>query len=90
MKVRLNLSAHLRSAAGRGEMEIALPGSARVADAIVAAAREAGARLAEAVLDPHGKPRDALLLFVNDEQTTHAGTLSDGDDVTVIAPISGG
>lgn len=90
MKVRVTFSAHLRAAAGRGDVEVTVPDQSHISDAILAAAREAGPKLSDAVLDTEGKPRESLLLFINDEQTAASGALTDGDEVTIIAPISGG
>ncbi|MCW8132038.1 MAG: MoaD/ThiS family protein [Planctomycetota bacterium] len=90
MTVRVAFSAHLRAAAGRGHVELSLPEGARIADAVLAAAREAGPKLAEALLDAAGQPRASLLLFLNDEQAAAPQALTDGGEVTIIAPISGG
>ncbi|MBI3830065.1 MAG: MoaD/ThiS family protein [Planctomycetes bacterium] len=90
MKIRVSFSAHLRTAAGGAGIELELPAGARVGDAVTATARGGKPELASALLDASGKPRETLLLFLDDEQAAAGDALAEGVELTLVAPISGG
>jgi MoaE-MoaD fusion protein len=76
VRVRVRLFAGLRERVGTGENEMELPTGARAAD--VWAALELGP-------EPHG-----LAYAVNREYVERDHTLSEGDEVAIIPPVSGG
>ncbi|MCZ7647119.1 MAG: MoaD/ThiS family protein [Planctomycetota bacterium] len=91
MKITIQYGGPLRPAAGVDEEGLDLESGASVAQAVAAAAGR-HAKLRELVLDSSGAIRPSLLVFVNDEQVReHDQTpLSNGDELTIMAPISGG
>jgi molybdopterin synthase catalytic subunit len=76
MKVRVRLFAQLRERAGKGEVEIELPEGAVVRDAIAA--------MGELVA---GLP---VVMAVNREYADESMSLSPGDELALIPPVSGG
>ena len=92
MKIRIKWLGQARAAAGcdRDVYECEnVPTIATVLSALVA---KYGSALQRLLLDEHGAPHSSVMLFVNDEQVV-AGTataLNDGDELTVMPPISGG
>jgi molybdopterin converting factor subunit 1 len=76
MQVRVRLFAALRERAGTGELELELPDGARVADVIE--------RLHHVV---EGVP---VVMAVNHEYAADDATLSAGDELALIPPVSGG
>lgn len=80
IRVRLRLFASYAEAAGREELELALPAGATAADALAAVRRETwAARL---------PPRPALA--VNRRYAPGDAPLRDGDEVALIPPVAGG
>lgn len=82
MNVSVRLFAMLRERAGRGEVEIELPAQATVADALDALGREPA--LAEVLA------RMPVVMAVNRRYANAATTLSAGDELALIPPVSGG
>ena len=77
MRVTVRLFAGLRELAGTGRRELELPDGAAVADVWAA-------------LGLPGAQPDGLLYAVDREYAEAARTLSDGDEVALIPPVSGG
>ena len=82
MEVEVRLFATLRERAGRDRIELQLSEGATVADALEAAAREPG--LNEVLAD---LPVRAAL---NREYVSEATPISEGDELALIPPVSGG
>jgi len=82
LTVSVRLFAMLREAAGSDRLELELPAGATVADALDAVAREPG--LEELVR------RLPVRAALNREYVDAATALSDGDEVALIPPVSGG
>ncbi len=80
LKVIIKLFAGYRDKVGNGQLEWELPQGATVAD------------LAEAIVRHHAIIRDAarLVVAVNEDYQDHSYKLSDGDEVALIPPVSGG
>jgi MoaE-MoaD fusion protein len=76
MQVRVKLFAGVRERAGTGERELELPAGARVADVWAPLAL--------------GEEPEGLLYAVNKEYAAPDRKLSDGDEVALIPPVSGG
>ncbi len=76
MKIRVRLFAGLRERAGTGERELELPAGSRLADLW-------------APLGLGDEP-EGLLYAVNRDYSTGDRLLSDGDEVALIPPVSGG
>ena len=82
MRVRVLLFAMLRERAGRDSLDIDLADGATAGDAVTATAERAG--LGE-VLD-----RMPVGIALNREYVRNDASLSDGDEVALIPPVSGG
>jgi molybdopterin converting factor subunit 1 len=81
MRVRVRLFASLREAAGKSQTELALPPGATVEDAWRCLAAE----------HPSLAPRRAsLTAAVNRCYSSFATTLTEGDELVFIPPVSGG
>ena len=81
MTVRVLLFATLRDAVGAGEMAVDLPAGATGADLLDRLAAEHGAV---------ARHRPVVRLAVNRHYVPAATALSDGDEVALITPVSGG
>jgi molybdopterin converting factor subunit 1 len=77
--VRVRLFASYREAAGTSRLETALPAGARVSDLIAALAKEVPSLLAT-----------RGMVAVNHSYVGSDTLLSDGDEVALIPPVSGG
>ncbi len=80
MKVRVRLFAGLRERSGTGTVEVELPEVATVADVWLAAAQ----------LVPLGDQPAGIMFAVNRTYADPAQQLTDGDEVALIPPVSGG
>lgn len=92
MKIRIKLLAQARNAAERDSDEIDCDELATVDSALRLLAEKHGDALRRILIDGAGKPHASVLLFVNEEQV-YAGTplkFRDGDELTIMPPISGG
>jgi molybdopterin converting factor subunit 1 len=82
MEVEVRLFAMLRERAGTGALRLQLPDGATVGDAIAAAGRHGGlAELIESI---------PVAVAVNREYVRDNRRLSEGDEVALIPPVSGG
>ena len=82
MTVTVRWFAMLRVEAGRDSCEVELPASASAADAVAAASDQVGLSATA-----RGIP---VVLAVNREQVDPDAIVSDGDEVAVLPPVSGG
>jgi molybdopterin synthase catalytic subunit len=81
MKIAIKLFAGLRDRAGTGDLSVELPDGATVKDAIDTA--------------QHSAPKEwtaptSLMAAVNNEYVEFNAALSDGDELALIPPVSGG
>jgi len=92
MKITVRYTGQSRSAAGVPSEEIELSGPAAVTELVKQIAHRHEEKLRALLLDTSGAIQPSLLLFVNNEQVLRGDTskLKDGDEVTIMAPISGG
>ena len=92
MKIRIKLMGQARAAIGRGSDEIDCADSASVAFALNALAEKHGDALRRILFDDRNKPHTSVMLFVNDEQVValQSCVLNEGDELTIMPPISGG
>ena len=92
MTVKVRYSGQARTAADAAGESLALDGAPGVPGLLRALAERHGEPLRAMLLDAAGALQPALLVFVNDEQVPRgeAPALKDGDEVTIMAPISGG
>ncbi len=89
MRVRVRLFSMLREMAGTGELEVELPGRRARVEQVVQEALRASPGLARAVrvLEERGlKP----VVMVNGRQAGPGDEVSDGDEVAILPPASGG
>ena len=79
--MRLLLFAGLREAVGKKEHALELPAEGSLADVIAAAERE---------LPEVARYRGRLLVSLNEESASLEARVSDGDEVALLPPLSGG
>ena len=89
MTVIVRYLAQLRRLAGRSIERLDLAGPCTLAG-LVAALAERHPELSAVLVDDQGQGRPSVLVFVGDEQASPDRPLSDGDEVTLLAPIAGG
>jgi MoaE-MoaD fusion protein len=82
VRVRVRLFAAAREAVGTGELEFELPTGAT--------ARQALAELASGSSAPEALAADRIAIAINREYARDDRPLSDGDELAVIPPVSGG
>ena len=80
MKVRVRLFAGLRERSGTGTVDVELPEASTVADVWPAAAQ----------VVPLGAQPDGIMFAVNRAYAEPSQQLTDGDEVALIPPVSGG
>ena len=94
MKIEIQFVAQLRDASAVPLMNIEMSDGATVSDALKMAAAEGGADLQAKLLSSESELQPGILVFVNDSPVaakairTHA--LTDGDNILLLPPISGG
>jgi len=89
MRVFVRMQAQVRQAAGTASSTVAVPEGATVADVVRALAAEHGDDLRRLLL-VGDRVQPTLLLFKGDEQVGPNDPLTDGDELTVLAPMAGG
>lgn len=90
MNIHVEYRSQLRLCVGASEERVALDAGADVGGLLRAIAERHGAAVAALLFSDGGLPSATLLCFVASEQVNGNSTLSDGDVVTLITPISGG
>ena len=92
MKATVRFETQVRRAAGVSSREIESPEPLTAEQLVKQIAVEANAGLREVLVDANGNVRSTILLFVNDQLVTadDPQVLSDGAELTITAPISGG
>lgn len=94
MRLRVQYTAQLRSAAGRPGDEIKLPEGSNLAEVLVYVAAELPREAVGYVLTSSGDLQPSLLVAVNNQaiSTREADSLvvKPGDVVTLLTPIAGG
>lgn len=90
MHVTVNYLAQVKRAAGVSGERVAIPANCTLAQLILQLACQHEAAFRAMVLDFTGQPQTALLYAVGDSQADLSHALSDGDVVTILAPMAGG
>ena len=94
MKLRVQYTGQLRTAAGRSEEEVELPEATNLAALLHQLASRLGKGALPHLLTPAGHPQSSLLVIVNDSAIpapqTAATILRQGDVITLLPPIAGG
>ncbi len=91
--ITVQYEGQLRRAAGVGSETIAIATANQMVDLIRIIANKRSETLKPMLLDPHGEPRPSILLFLGDRQVRledSAKELTEGVELTLLAPISGG
>ena len=89
MRVTIEFFGPAREAAGQSRLGIDCEVAVTAQDVVARLARERGGRLAHLLLaDDRLTP--SVLIAVNDFQATGPVALRDGDEITVLPPVSGG
>jgi molybdopterin converting factor small subunit len=94
MNVRVQYTAQLRTAIGRGEEEVALAEGSSLADLLAHLAGLHGEQVRPHLLGDDGQPRASLLVVRNGEaisaREAAMARLQPNDVVTLMPPIAGG
>ncbi len=93
MRVRVEFTAQLRQVVGCASKEYELPSGATVQDLISEIEqRHVDDMSGSLLLEESARLKPSILLFVGERQVTWSEEtpLSDGDEVTLLSPISGG
>lgn len=91
MGITINYMGQLKSQLGVGSEELEL-GSCSLTDLIAALSDRHGEAFTKLVCTADGKPQSSILVCIGEEQVpvNDSTMVNDGDDVTVLTPISGG
>lgn len=92
MKIAVQYWAQIKKAAGLDREEIELDGALTPRQLVQKVAGDHGDPLKSFLLEDDGEPRKHLLLIVGDRHVNwdDEQALSDGDELTIMPPISGG
>jgi molybdopterin converting factor small subunit len=90
MKVIVKYMTQAKQAAGASSEVVDLPGACTVAELVARLVEWHGESLRYLLLNADGYVQPALLLFIGDEQASPQTVLTDGDVVTILAPMAGG
>ena len=89
MRVTVEFFGPAREAAGQARLPVDCDGPVTAPDLVARLARERGGRLAHLLL-AHDRLAPSVLVAVNDVQVPGPAPLKDGDEITVLPPVSGG
>lgn len=89
MRVTVHYLAQIKRAAGCAT-ETVESSAATLHDFLRTLADRHDANFRALLLDDSGIPRKSLLFFVADDHVDLTKTLADGDEITILAPMSGG
>lgn len=92
MKVRVHYTTQLRTAVGRATDEVELGQAATLGNLLEQLASRHGGEFRDMILDDSGSLLPSVLVCIGDTQTQPdiETRLNEGDDVTLLSPISGG
>lgn len=92
MKIELEFTAQIKRALGRGKAALEAPDGASLSDVVDLIARRYADQTGGVLFLDDSRINPSVAIFVNDVQirTAESCTLTDGDRVTFLSPISGG
>ena len=90
MRVTIHYLTQIKRAAGCGSESVDAADAISLRDFLCALAKRHDATFSGLLLDDAGEPRKSLLFFVADEHAELSRPVSDGDTITILAPMSGG
>jgi molybdopterin converting factor small subunit len=90
MRVTVQYLTQLKRALGKASEEVETQAGTSLAGLLRLLADRYDPAIQAMILDDVGDPRKSLLFFVGDEHADLAHSLTDGDVVTILAPMSGG
>ena len=92
MQVTIRYETLLKRAAGVASQTLELDETDDVREVVSELAAHANDKVKSMLVDGSGSVQPSLLIFVNDRQVsaTESVSLADGDEVTLMSPISGG
>lgn len=92
MQVTIRYETLLKRAAGVAEQTIDVAETHDVSEVVGELASQANDKVKLMLVDAVGNVQPSLLIFVNDSQVNASEScpLSDGDEITLMSPISGG
>ena len=92
IKITVKFSAQIKQAAGVPSKIIELEHACPVKDLLLRLAQEHGGTFRQVILDSEGRPKDTILVFVDDTHVlwNDPEPLKDGDVISLMAPVSGG
>ena len=93
MIVNVEYVAQMRSVAGKGSEAVELPDQTSIGDLLAKLAVDNGESFGALLFEQPGRLRSSTLVFVGDDQIESddvSRPLSDGQKVTILAPLAGG
>jgi molybdopterin converting factor small subunit len=90
MRVTVHYMAQLKRAAGAASEIVEMQDGGTVAELLARLTQGRDGGFRNLVVDGGDAPHPSLLVFVNDEQARGDRLLRDGDQVTLLTPMSGG
>lgn len=92
MQLTIRYETLLKRAAGVASQTFEFDEASGVGAVVVQLASQTNDKIKSMLVDASGSVQPSLLIFVNDRQVTasEAVSLSEGDEITLMSPISGG
>jgi molybdopterin converting factor small subunit len=90
MRVTVHYMTQIKRSAGCSWEEVEAPEAISLRDLVRLLADRHGSAFRTVLLDDAGEPRRSLLFFAGEEHAELSRPLSEGDAVTILAPMSGG
>lgn len=92
MRITVEYVAQMKKVAGTSSEEIQLPDGAPVQALVTKLANDHGQQFGAVLLDDEQKLRSSTLVFIGDDQIEWKvlRELTNGDRVTILAPLAGG
>jgi molybdopterin converting factor small subunit len=90
MRITVHYMTQIKRSAGCSAEEIEAPEAICLCDFLGLLADRHGSAFRTLLLDDAGEPRRSLLFFVGEAHAELSLPLSEGDAVTILAPMSGG
>jgi molybdopterin converting factor small subunit len=89
MRITVHYMAQIKRAAGCGSETVEIAADT-LRDFLRALGQHHDATFRALLLDDAGEPRKSLLFFVGEDHADLSHALTDGDSITILAPMAGG
>ncbi|MFO0863060.1 MAG: MoaD/ThiS family protein [Gemmataceae bacterium] len=90
MQVAVEYLAQIKRAAGTARETAELPAASTLGQLVTTLASRHDATFRDMLVDGEGKARRMLLFFIGEQSVDPSYTLSEGDVVSILAPMAGG